>query len=75
MNYQTEIVRKVYDNANGEAVTVAPSPDFPGNVLLYTEAAHKEYFGDIRIDLPAEMMKQLGQALIAASEEAEKVSA
>jgi hypothetical protein len=72
MSYQTEIVRKVYDNDHGEAITIAPSPDFPGNVLMYTEKCHEEYFGKLRLDLPAEMMRQLGQALIEASEEASK---
>lgn len=73
MPYETEIVRKVYDNDCGEAVTVAPSPDFPGNVIVYVEDKHKEYFGDFRLDLPAAMCKQLGQAILDAAAEAEKL--
>lgn len=73
MTYSTEIVRKVYDNDHEEAVTVSPSADFPGNVLIYVEEEHKEHFGDFRLDLPAEMMKQIGQAIIDAAAEAEKL--
>jgi hypothetical protein len=70
-NYETEIVRKVYDNDNGEAVTISPSPDFPGNVVLHVEQKHEEYFGKLRLDLPAPMMRQVAQALLAASDEAD----
>lgn len=69
--YETEIVRKIYDNDNGEAVTVSPSGDFPGNVMLYVEPMHQAYFGDFRLDLPAPFMRQIGKALLAAADEAE----
>lgn len=68
--YETEVIRRVYDNSCGEAVTVGPSADFPGNVMLYTEKQHKEYFGDIRLDLPAEQMRKIAEALLAACDEA-----
>lgn len=68
--YETEIVRKVYDNDHGEAITVSPSPDFPGNVIVYVEEKHQAHFGAFRLDLPSEMMKQLGQAILDAAEEA-----
>jgi hypothetical protein len=70
-SYQTEVVRKVYDNSEGEAITVAPSPDFPGNVILYVEEQHKKYFGDLRLDLPAEMMRQIAKAMLLAADEAD----
>lgn len=69
--YETEIVRRIFDNDNGSAITVGPSADFPGNVMLYTEEVHAEYFGNIRVDLPAEMMAEIGRALIACAKERE----
>jgi len=71
MTFETEIHRRVHDNENGFFLTVRPSVDFEGNVLLLTEESQEEYFGNVRLDLPAEFMRQLGEALIAASKEAE----
>jgi hypothetical protein len=70
-NYETEVVRRVFDNDCGEAITVGPSADFPGNVMLYTEDKYKEYFGEIRLDLPLAMMRKIAEALLAACTEAE----
>jgi hypothetical protein len=70
-NYETEIVRRVYDNDNGEAITISPSPDFPGNVLLHVEAQHECYFGKLRLDLPAPMMRKIAGAILAACDEAD----
>jgi hypothetical protein len=69
--YETEVVRKVYDNDHGEAVTISPSPDFPGNVMLYVEEKHQKYFGDARLDLPAEFMRKIAKALLEACSEAD----
>ena len=69
--YAMEIERKVYDNDNGCFMSVGPSADFPGNVMLYTTKENEEYFGQVRLDLPWQMMKLLGEALIAAASEAQ----
>ncbi|WP_186202352.1 hypothetical protein [Burkholderia gladioli] len=74
MSYTTEVVRKVYDEGSGHAVSIGPSADFPGNVMLYVEKPSIEYFGGLRLDVPAEMMRQIGEALIAAADEAEGLS-
>lgn len=71
-DFQTEIFRRVYDNKEGHYLTVRPSPDFPdGNVLIHTEETEKDWFGDIRLDLPAKFMRELGKALIDAANEVE----
>lgn len=69
--YQIEIFRRVYDNENGQHLTVRPSADFPGNVMVFAEKDEEEWFGAIRLDLPAAFMRRLGQALIDAANEAE----
>lgn len=66
-----EIIRRVYDNDNGHFITISPSGDFPGNVVLLSEDSEKHYFGPLRVDLPGEFMRKLGEALIAAANEAE----
>jgi len=72
MTYSLEIHRKVFDDKDGHFLTVLPSPDFPdGCVLLCAEPSEKEYFGDIRLDLPAAFMRKLGEALIAAANDVE----
>lgn len=70
-DYEIEIFRRVYDNKNHAAITVGSSGDFPGNVVLYTEEMSKgrEHFGMLWLDLPAEHMRQIGLALIAAADE------
>ncbi|VWB08396.1 hypothetical protein [Burkholderia lata] len=68
--YETEVLRRIYDNASGQYVTVCPSADFSGNVMLFTEKSQAEYFGEIRLDMPASMMRMIGEALIAAAGEA-----
>lgn len=68
--YATEVHRKIYDNCSGQFFTVSPSADFPGNVMLFSEESETEYFSAIRLDLPAPMMKKIGEALIAAADEA-----
>ena len=69
-DYQTEVHRRIYDNANGQYLTVRPSADFPGNVMLVAEDAESGYFGPVRLDLPAAMMREIGHALIAAADDA-----
>jgi hypothetical protein len=69
MSYTTEVFRRVYDEDNGQYLTVRPSPDLPGCVCLMTDDSEAEYFGAIRLDLPADMMRKIGEALIAASNE------
>lgn len=68
--YVTEVHRRVYEDTEGEYVEVAPSPDFPGNVIIRVPKDSIKYFGNVSLDMPAEFMKQLGEALIAASAEA-----
>ena len=57
---------RVYDDVEGTFITIRPSPDFPDtNVLVVAEGAENvEYFGDIRLDLPLEMMEKIGKAIM-----------
>jgi hypothetical protein len=71
MTYETEIVRRVYDNDCGEAITISPSGDFPGNVMLHVEPQHEAYFGALRLDLPGSFMRLVAAALLKAADEAE----
>lgn len=70
-NYQIEIFRRIYDNVNGHYLTVRPSADLPENVMIIADTSEEEWFGKIRLDLPAAFMRRLGQALIDASNELE----
>lgn len=57
----------------GVYLTVSPGGDDPdNNVVLYAESGRSaEYFGPIRIELEASMMRKLGEALIACSTDLE----
>jgi hypothetical protein len=67
--FETEVHRRIYENTNGYYLTVSPSADFPGNVMLIADEIQSEYFGNLRLDLPAAMMVEIGKALIAAAYE------
>lgn len=68
--YSIEIHRRVYDEDNGQYLTVRPFADFPdGNVMLMSDSDQEDYWGSLRLDLPAAMMRKLGEALIAAANE------
>lgn len=70
--YQTEVHRRIYDNENGHHLTVRPSADFPdGNIMIFTDKDEEDWFGPIRLDMPAAFMRRLGQALIDAAKELE----
>ena len=71
--FETEVHRKIHDNENGQYLTVRPSVEFPGNVMLFAEGNEIKYFGAIRLDLPAAMMRKIGEALIAAANEAPEI--
>ena len=71
--FEMKVHRHIYDNQNGQYLTVRPSVEFPGNVMLFAEETEIEYFGAIRLDLPAAMMRKIGEALIAAADEAPEI--
>lgn len=73
--FVTEMHLKVYNETEGNFITIRPSPDFPNDaVMLIAEGKENiEYFGNISLDLPKEMMKQIGQALIAVADSLEGV--
>lgn len=66
--YSMEIERKVYDDTEGVSVCVRPSPNNPDQCIEITtshNASSMEYYGEIRLDIPKEQARLLGQALIA----------
>lgn len=70
--YTIEVHRRVYDDENGHYLTIRPSPDFSDtNVLLQADESEKDYFGPVRLDLPAALMRKLGEALISAATDLE----
>lgn len=71
-SYTVEVHRRVYDDDSGHYLTVRPSADFPEtNVILISEHTEEDHWGNLRLDLPACMMRKIGEALIAASDEVE----
>lgn len=65
-----ETLRRVVDD-HGNFLTVGPSPDFPENVWLRAETPIGiDWFGNISLDLPAEFMRELGETLIKAADDA-----
>ena len=68
--FSLEVHRKVFDDDKGRYLTVRPSADFPdGSVMIFAEGTETEYFGEVRLDMPAEFMRKLGEALIATADE------
>jgi hypothetical protein len=67
-----EIVRRVYDSNEGHYLSVAPSTEWPGNVILHTELSQEEWFGKLCLDLSSTFMRELGEALIDCADEIEK---
>ncbi len=71
MAYSVELIRRVYDADHGACFEIGPDSDGLDCVQLRTpDAASKEYFGDVRFTVPAEMAELIGQALIDAANEA-----
>lgn len=63
-DYEVKKVFRIHDNTNGVAVTISPSADCPSYVILYGEPQYEHYFGKLRLELPAQYMRLIGQALI-----------
>ena len=72
MTYSIEAVHHIYDDDNGEFISIGQSSDFPGNVMLFTKPPGDKYFGEIRLDLPNEQMYLIAQAILKACEEAKQ---
>lgn len=54
-------------------ITVTESGDFPGDsVLIFTKNAEdKEYFGNIRLDMPVEFMRLFAKTILKVCDEVE----
>jgi len=54
-------------------ITVAESADFPGEgVVIFTKGVKdKDYFGDLRLDMPVEFMRLLAKAILKVCDEVE----
>lgn len=70
MTYSIDTFRRVYEDAEGCAITVADDGEIPGNVLMFTDAQHdKDYWGDFRVSMPKEFAAKLALALVEATKE------
>lgn len=66
--YQTEVVRRIYENDEGVHIEVAPDSDGLECVVLRTvDEDSKNYYGEINLMLPKELARLVGQALIDSS--------
>ena len=68
--FQTDVVRKIWENQEGVYLEVAPDDDGLECVVLRTvDEASKNYYGDINLMIPKELALLLGQALIDATKD------
>lgn len=68
--YETEVVRRIYDNDEGVYVEVGPDSDALGLVELRTgDKASEDYYGKLRFTMTKEQAIAVGHALIAAAAE------
>lgn len=71
MSYKTDITRSVWDEMEGVAIDIKPSPEAPSEYVAICTHDTKSslYFGEINFSIPKAMAFELGKALIAASED------
>lgn len=71
MAITTEFVRRVWNDDDGVCFEIRPDQDGLGTVELHTpDDKSRAWYGPIRFSVPKDMAKQIGLALIAASEDA-----
>ena len=70
--YGTEVIYKVWDNAEGIGLNVGPDRDVGTYVEIYTgDKKSTENFGEVRLVLPPGLARELGHALIRAADNAD----
>lgn len=73
MSYTTEIVRNIWDDSEGVALTVGPDGDSLGLIELRThDEKAAEYYGKVRLTMKPEQAVKIGQALLDAAQDALK---
>jgi hypothetical protein len=71
MRYTTDVIRRVFDDDHGYWLEVGPDADGLGCVELRCVGDDNiGYWGALRLSMPAGFAAKIGEALIAASEEA-----
>ena len=70
--YTTEVVHKIFDNAEGVHICIGPDRDVGSFLEIYTEdEKSEEYYGKLNFIMPQELAVKIGEALI---EMAQKVT-
>jgi hypothetical protein len=71
MGKTTDIIRRIWDNEEGVCFEVRPDQNGLGVIELHTpDNKSKEYFGAVQFTMDKDMARQLGEALIAAADDA-----
>jgi hypothetical protein len=67
----TEIVRRIWDDDEGVCFEIRPDQDGLDVIELHTsDAKSKEYYGAVRFTMDKDMARKIGEALIAAANDA-----
>lgn len=70
MKHSLEVFRRVYDDEDGVSLQIGPSPDNPNWIeLRAVDVESRKYYGDIRLAMPPQMARLIGEALIATTNE------
>jgi hypothetical protein len=70
MTITTEVYRRIWDDAEGACIEIRPDQDGLGCVEIWTPNEKSvEYYGKLRVSFSKEMARQIGEAMIAASQE------
>lgn len=69
----TDVIRRVWQDQEGVAIDVGPDADGLGLVWLRTcDDKAAEYYGKLDVTFEPEIARALGEALVAAADEAER---
>lgn len=62
------------EDGDGHYLTIAPAPDFPdAGVILHSEGEkNKEFWGEVYLQGGTDLMRKIGEALIACANDVEK---
>ena len=71
-DFETEVVRRVFDNRQGGCVTVGPDRDGLSCIEVYTEGKGAEVFGPVRLVMEPNLARLVAKALVDACDDVER---
>jgi len=73
---QVDTIYKVYEDNEGAFLEIGDDPEYPDSYLMLrtTEKASQEWFGKVNITLTPEYAIALGETLIKAAKDKQKVA-